>query len=747
MITFEHKLIDNPYKLAQAMQQVRDEFPHIVAGAFDTETTGLHAVLDTPFLFQCGYYKQDLTGVVFIVDLENTPQIGNKWIRFWNAVVPQMPIYLGHHIVFDLHMLENIGLGLHEYDNLSDTQFFIRAGSDAIQTDRGGEPLGLKDWAVRHISKDANAHEKHLGMLRTQMAKEYNSKLLAATGWKKGKFNDFFKDKLNDYTDLPDDIRQAWENWHSHLPVELQRKVTGTVESDDIQYNWIDREAVVEYGYMDIEYTLMCYYLLDPVVRLRENYTQVQLECAQIPVIFEMERVGFLVDTDYLMASKQRTKQYTLTRRKDLEVLAGEPLSCHQSIRIKQLLEQKFDLRVDSTGADVLELLAGKLKGDGVHDDAVEFIETILELRTLEKWYSTYIRKFDEQLSRSNRIYTSVNQVGAVSGRISCDFQQFPKAGLLTNDGQELFDPRRMVVVNDEYPCIVYLDYSAQELRTQALLTWVCGCPDLNMLRAYCPYQCHLADGTKYNFDVSIDRVYKLTWLKDEDNQPWEPTDLHGFTTKNAFGMDGTEDNFHDMRYHGKRANFLLLYGGSVNCLQAAMPELNREQCENLYNGFYKAYTGVQKYGRLCNQFAANPYTCNLYDVKYYGVDGHKLRNVLIQGTCAYMTKDRMRAVYDYLHAHPSLKSKLVMAIHDEVQLYIHKDDPIELLFELQKIMQETGSPVPIVSDMEVTFTNWKEKQEVSTLKEVKKLYGQNGLRVPRDKRGEILNSAGSDGA
>lgn len=55
----------------------------------------------------------------------------------------------------------------------------------------------------------------------------------------------------------------------------------------------------------------------------------------------------------------------------------------------------------------------------------------------------------------------------------------------------------------------------------------------------------------------------------------------------------------------------------------------------------------------------------------------------------------------------------------DELQWYWHKDDPIELMFELQKVMQDIDSQVPIVSDLEVTKTNWKEKKEIGNLDEL----------------------------
>ena len=711
MITFEHILIDNCITLRECIKRIANE-TDVVAGAFDTETTGLHPTLDKPFLFQCGYYKTDLTGVVFIIDLERTPQCVRPWLNAWYSFAACLPIYLGHHVVFDLHMLTNAGYPYTHYDNLSDTQFYIRASSDAVQESEGGEPLALKAWAKRHISKDAADWEKDLKLERIAQAKAYNSTLLERTGWKKGEFNEFFKDKVNDWTDLPLSIREIYLQWKSELPEYLQG-IEGLVDSEDIQYNYLNREKVIEYGYKDIEYTLLCYYLCSPVLDVRCNHEQVRRENEQIPCIYQMERVGFLVDREYLQTCKARTKEYIRQRRKDLCVLAGEELSCQQNARIKTLLEQRYGVEVQGTGQEILEQ---ECKHLGDNPDAQEFINTILELRTLEKWYSTYICKFTRQLQKSNRIYTSIHQVGTVSGRVSCDFQQFPKAGLQDIEGNDLFDPRRMVITDEEYPAIVYLDYSAMELRLQALFTLLIGHPDYNMLRAYSPYMCHRADGTQYDPYTHADQAYDGTWLND-DGTPWEPTDLHGVMTETIFHIDKSDPRFHDLRYVGKRTNFAKNYGASYTRIREMFPEFDDDTCHKIDEAYYKSFPGVKQYHQWCFQLANEPYATNLYDVKYYGVSGHKLRNVMVQGSGAYLMKERITKVYEYLATH-NCKTKVCMQIHDELQFYWHKDDPIDIFFDLQKIMADIGSPVPITSDMEVTAATWKDKKEVTTIEE-----------------------------
>ena len=706
------------YKEALTHKRVR-------ASAFDTETTGLHPIVDKPFLFQCGYL--DVDGIIRTAAIElsthpdkEEPTVLSKWfINTWNRLTKDSPIYLGHHVSFDQHMMYNVGMMYDKWDNLSDTQFFIRASSDAKQESKGGEPLGLKPYAKKHINGAARDYETKLEHEKTAQAKAYNDSLLKATSWKKKDFNEFFKDKTNDYTDLPPVVQMRYKRWHESLPEYLQLKVTGTVESNMIRYDYLDRANVIEYGHKDVTYTLMIWDMCEPVVTVRNNWTQVKREQEVLKHFWAMERVGFKVNPQYLQDSRIKLKAYIRQRRKDLHALAGEKLSTSQSLRFKAILAERYNITVDTTGSEYMQQVCDKLP----ESDAKEFIQTMLELRTLEKWYSTYICKFDYQLKLvHDRIYTSVHQCQAVTGRISCDFQQFPKAGLTALDGTELFDPRQMVITDDEYPYIIYLDYSAQELRLQALWTYLIGCPDKNMMRAYCPYLCHRADGTKWNpeDDNLVAQAYDGSWLQDEDNQPWKATDLHGAMTLTIF-PDLTEDdpNFHDLRYVGKRTNFAKNYGASYSVIRRMFPEFDDETCHRIDEAYYNTFPGVKAYHDYCFNRENYPYTENLYGVKYYGQGGHNLRNTLVQGSAAYMTKDRICQVAKYMRDN-NMKSKICMQIHDELQFYAHKDDDPQHWFNIQAIMADTGSQVPIIADMEVTTTTWKAKKEIKTLEELK---------------------------
>ena len=388
----------------------------------------------------------------------------------------------------------------------------------------------------------------------------------------------------------------------------------------------------------------------------------------------------------------------------------------------------EMGIKVDTTESEVLSRTVSDLKRTGENPTAVEFIETLQELRTLEKWYSTYVMRFIVDFNKEDgKIYTTIFQAGTVSGRVTSDFQQFPKDAIVAVDGRELFHPRRMVLAKDgDYDAIVYLDYSQIELRLQAFYTILVGHPDLNLCRAYSPYKCFtiLDDGTvlpySYKDHWCIEHAYDRTWYYEEEpEKAWTPLDVHGATTKIAFDIDETHPDFHSLRYKGKRVNFAKNYGAQFSKIKEMFPEYDDEQIRKIDEAYYKAFPGVKAYHQYCYTMAMqNAYMQNLFGVRYYGASGHNLINMLVQGTGAYYLKWKIVQVTEFMKEH-HMKSKLMMQIHDELQFKKHKDDDPALFFEIKRIMEDwEDTYMPIIADMEVTTTTWADKYEVNSVEE-----------------------------
>lgn len=699
-----------------------------LVGAFDTETTGLNIALDKPFLYQFGFIDREAEqGYSFAVDIEEQPDLAQQVIHCWqNILAPQLETYLAHNVKFDLHMMDNYGEP-YNYNNLSDTLFYIRYAHDAITPSFGGPPLALKEYAAQYIDVSAKSHEKLLDTEKTAIASQLNIRLRQRL---KGvcsakELKELFKDPIADINDLPPHIKPIYLEWlHQDVPIYMQHKITSVAESSMVPYNKLNRKHVVHYGLYDIVWVLEIFLKTKDVITARKNNKGVLIENKLIRPLFEMECTGFKTDVTYLKESQIRLKNYIIERREKLYEIAGQRFAIGQHALIKQIFKNKFNLELPSTSKDNLDLTKSELQRNNENPKAIEFISLIEELRTLEKWYSVYILRFVKDLRHTDRLYTTINQVGTVSGRVTSDFQQFPKGGILTHDGQELFKPRRMVQVSgNNYTGIVYLDYSQIELRFQALYTILVGEPDLNLCRAYMPYKCHKADGTvfDYNNPACIKDWHNDWYLDEEPAKLWTPTDVHGATTKAAFNIDETHPDFHNLRYIGKRVNFAKNYGAQYGKICQMFPERTPEECKKIDAAYYTAFPGVKAYHSYCYG-RASEYACtaNLFGINYYGVSGHKLINMLVQGSAAFYLKLKIIELYEYMQTH-NIKSKIQMQIHDELSWEQHKDEA-EVFFEFKKIMEDWDDAlVPIVADMELTNTTWAEKFEVTSVQDFKK--------------------------
>lgn len=695
-------------------------------GAVDTETSGLHIINDKPFVVQFGFLDEpNRRGFTFAVDFERTPSIANEALSYWTETAKSLQIYLGHNIKYDLHMLKNIGYEYKE-SNLSDTMFYIRYGHDALHPEEGGPPLGLKEYASRYIDPNAKLHEKLLDKEKSDKTKQYNNllKMMLNRGSKRytlKSIKELFDDCIFEASDLPDDIKEIYMEWKASLPLYLQHKVQSLVESDMIRYNDLNRENLIKYAHYDIIYTLEIFESLRHIVKNRKQEYAIEIENRCILPWYEMEEEGFKADKDYLENARINLKQYIKERREYFYELAGEKVGVAQQQAIKRILKDKYNLTVKSTGNEALSILKNSTENKAVK----EFITVLQELRTLEKWYSAYIIRFQKDLKFNDKLYTTINQVGAVSGRVTSDFQQFPKKPIKTIDGKELFHPRRIVKTDT---AIVYLDYSQIELRFQALYTIIIGKPDFNMCRAYMPYKCISKEGIPfdYNNPEHIKNWNKEWYHEENPEEHWDPVDVHGATTTAATGLTKDDPEFHTLRSTiGKRVNFAKNYGAELGRIRQMFPDKTYEECVKINDSYYKAFPGVKEYHNYCNE-RANLYsnTANLFGVRYYNVTGHKLKNLLIQGSAAFYLKLKIIELYEFCKLN-NIKTKFQMQIHDELSWEWNPDDKPEVFFAFKHIMENwKEAKVPIIADMEVTTKTWADKVEVETIEELKeKLY------------------------
>lgn len=737
LVTKELKTIDDLVEAIKLYKQRTEGEGTLIF--FDTETTGLNIKYDSPFLIPWGYYVKD-TAYIYCVDIDKDKHLFEQTALTLLLLAKDKGL-VGHNIKYDLHMLSNIGVKLPEDLHYIDTMILIRLAHNALTPENGGPPLGLKEYAVKYIDRSAKDNERIVKQERTAIAKEYNKLLKDKlykinSKWTLRYIDDYFKDVLHSSDTLEDRIRDAYIDWYVDLPESVRNNMTtGRVESDNIPYNLLNREQVIKYAMYDIVWTMELYLQCMPAIKARGNEEALRREECMIMPLVRMESCGFQMNAEYIRQVTTDLAEYLAHQRNELFNLIGEQISVGQHAKIKEILINKYKLSVPGTGKEDLNRTYDELKSTKPDAEVVRFIGLVQELRTLEKWYATYLLRFVRELDLGhNRIYTQINQVGTVSGRVTSDFQQFPKYGINKEDGTPLFHPRRMIVKSDEYAGIAYLDYSQVELRLQALYTILVEAPDLNLCRAYMPYKCYYIDyddigcnqvqGSMIPFDYTnaehIAHAYDWKWYREEDNKEWEPTDVHAATTHVAFpDLDVHSDEFKKLRGKvGKRVNFAKNYGAQFNRIKVMFPDYDDETIHRIDDAYYQAFPGVKKYHEYCYSIVnEGPYVENLFGVRYYGLSGHKLINCLVQGSGAYLLKERIKAVDDYIQSH-NLKSRMQMQIHDEISYEIYPGEE-EHVKEFKRIMQEfEGSYVPIIADLEWTTTSWADKEEVDEINE-----------------------------
>lgn len=685
---------------------------------YDTETNGLHIITSLPFLVSFGFKKDDHK---YVITMDYNKDVMNDlWEIIKNSKLKDNPDYIGigaHNAKYDYHMMENGGSPIPEDIDLFDsitvarlTEFVDEHASMSLETlgskyvDESSKFAGK---IIKDILKKINGERRK--KLREDIIKAFPEDGFATTT-KSGKVK--ATGKL------------------SKLIEEYDKTRTKFLNDDNVYFKFIDehfKPATYQDAYIE-EPELVRSYAADDIVigleyldkampvltKVDTDLTVTKREGKLIRAVAWMENTGMKVDVDYVLKCRKNMIAYRDLLYFELQMYTGAEFSVGQHEFIKKLLLVKYRIKTDKADEKALKYIRDNTDIEEVKD----ICSNIMELRTLDKWISTYV---DGKLNSivNGRIYTDINNNGAVSGRVSCDMQQQPKEALFDRDGNELFHPRRMFICDDN-SCLAYIDQSQMELRVQAYYTIIHASePDLLMCRAYMPYKCYNEVSTVFDH-TNVDHIKNYTkhkWYECITGKEWIPTDLHSATTKNAFpNLEEGTDEFKHFRKLGKRANFLKVYQGGVDALMNALG-VDRDTADALDKAFYKSFPRIKEYQDwVTRHLTEYGYVENLYGRRYYMDDSryfYRACNYLIQGTCADMVKTFEIKVYEYIKNN-NLKSRLVLPIHDELCVSVPLDEMfvIKKVKEIMEDVTDVIKSIPMIAEPEVTFTNWAEKKE-----------------------------------
>lgn len=703
--------------------------------AYDTETDGLNIIKCKPFLVIFGFAK-----CIYLWDAN----FKEATYAMFDIVRRNNKMLFAHNAKFDYHMLHNIGTPIPEDIELSDSMTIARLINSS---DDEHASMRLEKIGEKYVDKDAK-FAGHLIKDILQKIKAERKKMVC----------DNYKMITGERA-----ATKAWEEYINRVQFITKYHEAFDDYKEPTYRDAFLREPELMYNYAADDVVILLEFLkaagpiymnkyrtlngIDMAVWKRENKL--------LRHIAETERNGFTVDIDYLIQSHYRVKEFQDKLYEKLHKLTGEDWKVGQHKTIIEFFRNRFGLVLESCDKKTINKLC-----NDANKDIAEIAKLIKKLRTVDKWLSTYIDGVLNKIIEEDGMYklhTSINNNGTVSGRVSCDLQQMPKYAItetddgsedllleesLCEDGHELFHPRRYVIPSPGYH-LYFSDYSQLELRVQAFYTIISGGLDYNLCKAYMPYDCrHYKTGEQFNymnpehikhwgdfreghphpseFKDGSEEVFKQgwsIWIDNQTNEPWVPTDLHSKITMTAFPeLEKGTPEFKKARYLGKATNFGKIYGIGPKALAINL-DVDLDTAQKLSDGFNATFPGVQTYwNQTQGELALKGYTENLYGRKYYienPNNGYKVNNYRIQGSGADMLKEVEIKVCEYLK---DKKSRFILPIHDELCIEVAPEEEEFVPRKIKEIMEDVKDVIPylpIVSEVEMTKTNWSEKKEV----------------------------------
>lgn len=304
-------------------------------------------------------------------------------------------------------------------------------------------------------------------------------------------------------------------NTYRNLIMTASRVLT-SVEKNGLYVDRSFNQELLDSYLPKIEAAKEAIYNLPKVKKFTKLYNQSKIEKYIAKLEEEIENLDPRVDKRKIQSREQKIANIragVFTTKKELELI--RPVSLGSSVDLPQLMysEEGFNFGVikkndsgkPSTDEETLTNLRLTVKKPD--SPKAVFLDSLLELRGLEKMYKTYIEGWHEKTQDDDRLHGRFLIHGTTSGRLSSaepNAQQIPKTSVDQNIKKQLVAPKGTLYIAS--------DFSQAELRIMAHLSG-----DETYLNAFNSGQDpHLAiAATKYH--VSYDEALKIY---EDENHP-----------------------------------------------------------------------------------------------------------------------------------------------------------------------------------------------------------------------------------
>ena len=369
----------------------------------------------------------------------------------------------------------------------------------------------------------------------------------------------------------------------------------------------------------------------EEITALEEDdlYNNIEFPLAQ--VLADMTRTGMLVDREGIETFGVRLREKIDGALAAIQRQVDDPaFNPNSPKQLGELLFDKMHLphgRKTSRGWSTDNATLQKLRPD------CPLIDDILEYRSYQKLYSTYVEGLLKVIGPDGRIHSTFNQTEARTGRLSSDNPNLQNIPIRTELGSQL----RGFFIAKPGCVLVDADYSQIELRILAHITG-----DEHMQEAFRSGQ-----------------------------------DIHRSTAAKIYGIP-LEEVTPRLRTAAKAINFGIMYGKGAFSLSEDLGVSMREAGTFLKNyldsfpkvdGYMeKTIADAKEKGYVSTLFGRRRALPELSSSNFaVRTSGERMaRNTPIQGTAADVIKLAMVRVWRRLRAE-KLESRLILTVHDEL--------------------------------------------------------------------------------
>lgn len=263
-------------------------------------------------------------------------------------------------------------------------------------------------------------------------------------------------------------------NTYRNLIMTASRVLT-SVEKNGLYVDRAFNQELLDSYLPKIEAAKEAIYNLPKVKKFTKLYNQSKIEKYIAKLEEEIENLDPRVDKRKIQSREQKIANIragVFTTKKELELI--RPVSLGSSVDLPQLMysEEGFNFEVikkndsgkPSTDEETLTNLRLTVKKPD--SPKAVFLDSLLELRGLEKMYKTYIKGWHEKTQDDDRLHGRFRIHGTTSGRLSSaepNAQQIPKTSVDPNIKKQLVAPKGTLYIAS--------DFSQAELRIMAHLS------------------------------------------------------------------------------------------------------------------------------------------------------------------------------------------------------------------------------------------------------------------------------------